>query len=68
MTFPYKPITLILEFYYKWANFWNIEYKFAKFLLLLGNDLEMFCAKCLGNRYRIDREIDEKHAIQIIVS
>ena len=67
MTFLYKPITLILE-NVKWANFWNIEYKFAKFLLVLGHDLEMSCAKFLGNQYRIDWEIDEKHAIQIIVS
>ena len=35
---------------------------------MLGYDLEMACAKFLGNRYRIDREIDEKHALQIIVS
>ena len=35
---------------------------------MLGHDLEMSCAKCKGNRFRIDREIDEKHALQIIVS
>ena len=69
MTSLYKPITLILEFYYvKWSNFWNIEYDFAKFLPMLGHDLEMSCAKFLGNWFRIDWKIDEKHALQIIVS
>ena len=33
---------------------------------MLGHDLKMACGKFLGNRFRIDREIDEKHALQII--
>ena len=40
----YIPITLILEFYVKWSNL-NIEYNFAKFLLMSGHDLEMSYAK-----------------------
>ena len=32
---------------------------------MLGHDLEMSCAKFQGNRYRIDREIDRKHALQL---
>ena len=35
---------------------------------MLGHDLEMACAKFLGNQYRIDRKIDEKHGLRIIVS
>ena len=38
------------------------------FLLMLGQDLEMSCAKLQENRLIIDGEIDEKHALQIIVS
>ena len=33
---------------------------------LLGHDLEMSCTKFYENRFRIDEEIDEKHALQII--
>ena len=39
MTSLYKPIKLILEFYYisnDQSNFWNIKYNFANFLPLLG--------------------------------
>ena len=70
MTSLYEPITLILEFYYmlNGITFENISYNFATFLPMLGHDLEMSCAKCQENRFRIDREIDEKHALQIIVS
>ena len=35
---------------------------------MLGHDLEMACAKFQGNWFRIDGEIDEKHALQISVS
>ena len=35
---------------------------------MLGHDLEMPSAKFQGNRFGIDGEIDEKHALQIIVS
>ena len=35
---------------------------------MLGQDLEMSSAKFLGNRFRIDGEIDEMHALQISVS
>ena len=37
---------------------------------MLGHDLalEMSCAKFQGNRFRIDGEIDKKHALQIILS
>ena len=38
---------------------------FTKCLLMLGHDLEMFCTKFNANRFRIDGEIDEKHALQI---
>ena len=41
-----------------------MEYYFAK----LGHDLQMASAKFQGNPSRIDGEIDEKHALQIIVS
>ena len=71
----YKPTTQILEFYYVYMSngltfeiIINFKYNSANFLAMLGHDLEMACAKFLGNRYRIDREIDEKHALQIIVS
>ena len=63
MTSLYKPITLILEFYYI-----SNGLTFLNFLPMLGHDLEMSCAKFQGNRFRIDGEIDEKHALQIIVS
>ena len=39
-----------------------------KFLPTLGHDLEMSCRKFHENRFIIDGEIDEKHALQIIVS
>ena len=35
---------------------------------MLGHDLEMACTKFQGNRFRIDGESDEKHALQIIYS
>ena len=35
---------------------------------MLGHDLEMSCAKFLDNRFRIDGEIDKKHALQIILA
>ena len=44
------------------------KYIFAKFLPVLGHDLEISCAKIQGNRFRIDGDIDEKHALQITVS
>ena len=31
----------------------------------LGCDLKITCSKFQGNRFIIDREIDEKHALQI---
>ena len=38
------------------------------FLPMLGHDWKMSCAKFQGNRLIIVGEIDEKHALQIIVS
>ena len=38
---------------------------FANFLPTLGYDLKIACAKFQGNRFIIDGEIDEKHALQI---
>ena len=35
---------------------------------MLGHHLEMSCAKFPENQFRINGEIDEKHALQIIVS
>ena len=35
--------------------------------LMLGHGLEISCAKFQGNRSRIDGEIDEKHALQILL-
>ena len=35
---------------------------------MLGQDLEMSCVKFQGIRFRIDGEIDENHALQMIVS
>ena len=32
---------------------------------MLGHDLKMSCAKLQGNRFRIDGEIVEKHAILV---
>ena len=39
-----------------------------KFLPMLGHDLEMSYTKFYENRLIIDGEINEKHALQIIVS
>ena len=70
MTSLYKTKTLnsVILLYVKWSNFWNIKYKFSKFSPILGHDFEMSCAKVHKNRFRIDGEIDKKHALQIIVS
>ena len=35
---------------------------------MLEHHWEMSCAKFRGNRIKIDGEIDEKHALQIIVA
>ena len=43
----------------------NINSRF--FLPMLGHDLEMSCTKLYNNRLIIDGEIDEKHALQIII-
>ena len=43
-------------------------YNFTKFLPMLAHALEMSCTKFHENRMIIDGEIDEKHALQIIVS
>ena len=43
-------------------------FEIVNYLPMLGHDLEMACAKFPGNRFRIDGEIEEKHALQIIVS
>ena len=69
MTSLYKPILPVLEFYYMSNSLtFEILNNFAKFLPTLGRDLKMSCAKFQGNWFRIDGEIDEKHALQIIVS
>ena len=34
---------------------------------MFGHDLEMYCAKFQANRFKIDGEVDEKHALQIIM-
>ena len=39
-----------------------------EFLPIVGHDLEMSCAKFQGNQFWIDGEIDENHALQIIMS
>ena len=46
----------------------NIQNNFAKLSPMLGHDFETSCAKLQGNRFKIDAEIDEKHALQIILS
>ena len=33
---------------------------------MLGHALELSCAKFLGNWFRIDGEIDKKHALQLV--
>ena len=69
MTSLYKPITLILEFYYMSNGpTFEILNSFENFLPMLGHNLEMSCEKFQVNRFRIDGEIIEKHALQIIVS
>ena len=45
-------------------TFWNIQYNFAKFLPTLGYDLKIDSSKFQENRFIIDGEIDEKHALQ----
>ena len=66
MTSLYKPIILILEFYYM-SN--GLSFEILNIILpMLGHDLEMTCAKFQGNRFKIDGEIDKKHALQIIMS
>ena len=64
MTSLYKPITLILEFYYisNGLTFEILSIISRFFLLMLGYDFEMICAKLRGNWFRIDGEIDEKLA------
>ena len=42
-----------------------MQYKFEEFLLTLGFDLKIACAKFHGNRLIIDGEIEEKHALQL---
>ena len=66
MTFLFKPIKIIsrILLHVKWSNFCNIKYNFAKFLRTLGYDLKIASAKFQGNRFIIDEEIDEKHALQ----
>ena len=56
MTFLYKPITLIPEFYYmsNSLNFCNIQYIFSNLLPMLEHDLDMACTKFQTNRFRID--------------
>ena len=56
-----------MEFYYSQVVL-LLKYNFAKNLPVLGHDLEMSYAKFQENRFRIDGEIDEKLALQIIVS
>ena len=65
MTSLYKPITLILEFYYMLKG---LTFEILNIFAMLGQDLEIPCAKFQENRFGIDGEIDEKHALQIIVS
>ena len=62
----YKPITLILDFYYM-SN--GLTFEISNIILRNFYDVKtVTCAKFLGNRFRIDWEMDEKHALQIIVS
>ena len=35
---------------------------------MLGHDLEMACAKFQGDRFRINGEFDEKHALQFFLN
>ena len=69
MTSLYKSITLILEFYYMSNGLtFKIINIISRNLPMLGHALEISCAKFYGNRFRIDGEIDKKHALEIIVS
>ena len=52
----------------KWSNFCNFAYNLTKFLSMLGHDLEISYTKFHENQLIIDGEIDEKHALKIIVS
>ena len=62
MTSLFKPIELILEFYYM-LNGLTFEI-FNIILPTLGYDLKIASAKFQGNRFLFDGEIDEKHALQ----
>ena len=65
MTSIFKPIKLIIEFYYMSNGLtFGIFNNFAKILPTLGYDLKIACAKFQENRFIIDGEIDEKHALQ----
>ena len=66
MTSLFKPIKLILEFYYmsNGLTFEIINIFFILFLPTLGYDLQIACAKFQGNWFIIYGEIDEKHALQ----
>ena len=48
--------------------FCNSAFNFTKFLPMLGHDLEMSRTQFHENQLIIDGEIDEKHALQMIVS
>ena len=52
----------------KWSNFCNSAYNFTTFVAMLGHDLKMYCTKFHENRLITDEEINEKHALQLIVS
>ena len=46
----------------------GLTFEILTIITMLGHDLKISCAKFRGNRFRIAGEIDEKHALQIIVS
>ena len=70
MTSLYKPITLILKFYYmsNGLTFEILNIISRNFYRCEDISCEMSYAKFLENWFRNDGEIDEKHALQIIVS
>ena len=67
MTSLFSAIKVILEFYYmsNGLTFKIFNIIFAKFLPTFGYDLKIACGEFQGNQFIIDREIDEKLALQI---
>ena len=62
MTSLFKPIKLILEFYY--MSLLKYSIKFCEIFTDVRYDLKIPCDKFQENLLIIDGEIDEKHALQ----